>query len=215
MPIEHLLDVTRYIQHSDLELELLRKIAEAKRRWPNIFLLKLQLPMSYTRDAKPYYALIRPMTRAEAESFYGVTNSGFKFDRFALIGQCILHPSTNILDIPAGYVDSCLDIIEEISGWRSPEDLGLLQNAGRARINGDTANIPSFLDMFIMSVFKAVRPEDTMNMDAFQSMELLSMTEKIMERDIPINPKKVPKRLYPLKASNDFNPKPARQPNKK
>lgn len=202
----------------ELDQGLLEALGRAKSKWANVFLVKLSLPPSYLGDPEPFPILVRPMTRAEAEAFHGLKRSGITFDREYLLEGCFLYPKNFIRmgELPAGYVESACDIIEEISGWGELKDLQELQNFGRARIGRDDSyNVPSLLDMLLMTVFKGLRPEDTMNMDAFQSMEYLAMTEKILGKDMPINPVKVPKRNMPLRTANDELPRTEKRPNKK
>jgi hypothetical protein len=203
----------------ELEPDLLRALGEAKSKWPNVFLLKLRLPPSYLGDPEPFHVLIRPMTRAEAEAFHGLKRAGTSFGREYLLKGCFLYPADFIDrgELPAGYVESACDIIEEISAWGDLKDLQQLQNFGRGRIGGgESYNVPSLLDMLLGTVFKGLRPPtDTMNMDAFQSMEMLAMSEKILGKDMPINPQKVPVRHAPLKEANDDLSRSKPRPNKK
>lgn len=174
----------------DIPEELVERATEAKRQWPNLFLLNLRLPALYTHDAPSYPVVIRPLARAEVEVIQNLRERDLSFDRGAVLRRCVIYPEGfPLAETLAGFVETVYDRIEEMSGWRSQDELAELQTLMRNKVGvgADQAALSSAVDMNLGMAFPGMNMENLRNLDSHRIVEIMSMVEKCSEGKVDLS----------------------------
>jgi len=175
-------DTTQWTR-SQWSPHIIAAIIDAKEQYPTVFMVEVTTPKTYNHNGDDFLFIVRPLSRREFNIVGSVNAAGMFFDREVLYRRSLLWPDEDFLDdLPAGVIETVYDTVEMISGWGDVRTLQELQAISREQIgvDNDVGSVESKLDMTLGTVFKSLSPLDIKDMDAYESMHLISMVEGIL-----------------------------------
>lgn len=134
------------------------------------------------------HVLIRSATKAEWNLLHNLRESECVFDRADILGKCILCPvDFHLMDVPAGWVENALSVVEAYSVWGDDKLLSQAQDMARKKVQGERDSV---IKMAIGTTIPSVSPVDVMAMDAWTILDLLSAVEVVRNTQWDLDPGK-------------------------
>ncbi|RKZ07402.1 hypothetical protein DRQ25_11645 [Candidatus Fermentibacteria bacterium] len=153
----------------DLPLKIREKASTLKKKWPNIYCLKL----------KDTYMIVRPMTRGEFLFFLDLSQYMLGLEEDFVFDECVLYPKFNETEKSnshAGLVADTVKTIQDISAFLSPDNMEdmIVENRNKMEL-ADSQILAT-----VCKAFPQLTVDKINNFDAQKLAYYLALAEEIL-----------------------------------